>query len=321
MMRTPWTPLVAACALTAYGCGDTPGDPRLGAEAVRTLLVHRYDTGVNLLWDTDGTPAGEFAPLTRGMLPIASHPGEGAVVLLDGGAIVLTTLSSPDQVDTIVWPAPSSQSLAAFSRDGLFVAVVAYAPTPGLLLYDRANRSTDTLSLGGANPVLPPMFSPDGTRIALLSLTDLSILLTIIPRERTAVAVTRQLSVSRFTNRLIFGWPQWGEDGLWIAVRRVADAGADTLLVGVVNPNVDGALLDERYRALMAPADDPDHEIGLGVASTYALTSDGAMLALGAVPGSGGVHGVFLATATGTRIRPLLDAVNEFPVYPLFIRE
>lgn len=321
MMRTAWTPLLTLCAVAALGCGDTGVGPDSDADPVRTLLVHQYDTGENLLWDTDGTLAGDFGPGTRGMLPIATHPGEGTVALLNGSAIVLTTLSAPERLDTIIRPAPVPQSLGAFSRNGLFVALVAYSPSPRLLLYDRANHRLDTLSVGDADPVLPPMFSPDGSRIALISLTDLSILVTVLPIDRSAFPATRQIAVSRFTNRLIFGWPQWGDDGLRIAVRRVAPDGPDTLLVGVVDPESDGALLDERFRSLMAPADDPGHEVGLSTASTYTLTTDGTTLALGAVPGSGGPHGIFLVTETGTRIRPLFDAVDGFPVYPLFIRE
>ena len=322
MMRTSWTPLaLAAFALAAPGCSDGPAGPDSDHEPVRTLLVHRQDTGENLLWDTDGSPAGEFAPVTRGMLPIATHPGEGTAVLRASTAIVLATLGNPDELDTIIRPAPASQSLAAFSANGLFVAVVAYAPTPGLLLYDRANRRLDTLPLAGADPVLPPMFSPDGERIALISLTELSILVTIIPLSGPTSATTNQISVSRFTNRLIFGWPRWGEDGLQIAFRRIAPEGPDTLLVGLVDPDVEGAPLDEQFRALMAPAEDPEHEIDLAIASTYALTTDGTTLALGAVPTNGAAHGVYIVTENGSRIRPLLDAVGQYPVYPLFIRE
>lgn len=322
MMRKSWTPLaLAAFALAAPGCHDGPAEPGPENEPVRTLLVHRQDTGENLLWDTDGSPAGDFAPATRGMLAIGTHAGEGAAVLLNGTAIVVVTLNSPEAVDTIIRPAPASQSLAAFSTNGLFVAVVAYAPTPGLLLFDRVNRRLDTLPLAGADPVLPPMFSPDDGRIALISLTDLSILVTIVPLDRPASATTRQIAVSRFTNRLMFGWPRWGEDGLRIAFRRVAEEGPDTLLVGVVDPDTEPARLDERFRALLAPAEDPEHEVGLASASTYALTTDGTTLVLGAVPANGAAHGVYIVAGNASRIRPLLDAVGEYPVYPLFIRE
>jgi len=321
MMRKSWTPLaLAAVTLVASACGDAAG-PESDTEPVRTLLVHRQDTGENLLWDTDGSPTGEFAPVTRGMLPIGTHPGEGTAVLLDGTAIVLSTLSRPQELDTIIRPGPASQSLAAFSGNGVYVAIVAYAPTPGLLLYDRANRRLDTLPLGGADPVLPPMFSPDDERVALVTLTDLSILVTIVPLDNPTSARTRQISVSRFTNRLLFGWPRWGDDGLRMAFRRIAEEGPDTLLVGVVDPDLDGALLDERFRALMAPADAPDQEIGLVAASTYALTTDGTTLALGAVPTNGAAHGIFIVTETGGRIRTLVDALGQYPVYPLFIRE
>jgi hypothetical protein len=322
MMRTSWTPLVlVGAALALPACGDGPNGPDPGDEPLRTLLVHRQDTGENQLWDTDGTAAGEFAPVTRGMLPIGTHPGEGTAALIDGSAVVLASLSSPEALDTILQPAPASLSLAAFSRNGRYVALVAYAPAPGLLLYDRANRVVDTLPLGGANPVLPPMFSPDDSRVALITLTQLSILVTIVPLEGPFGTTTRQLSVSRFLNRLVFGWPRWDADGLQIAFRRVADEGPDTLLVGIVDPDVEGALLDEQFRVLLAPDDAPNETLGLSTASTYAFTTDGTALALGAVPGSGAPHGVFIATPGMSRVRPLLDTPGQTPVFPLFIRE
>lgn len=322
MMRKWWTPLLlAGGGLAVAGCGDEPVGPDSANEPIRTLLVHRQDTGENLLWDTDGTAAGEFGEATRGMLPIGTHPGEGAAVLRDGSALVLTTLSNPQRLDTILQPSPDFHSLAAFSGNGLLVALVSYAPTPALLVYDRANARVDTLPLAGAAPVLPPIFSPDDGRVALISVTDLSMLVTIIPLTGPASPITRQLSVSRFTNRLIFGWPRWGDDGLRIAVRRVAPEGPDTLLVGVVDPDLDGALLDERFRALLAPASDPEREIDLVDASTYTLTTDGTALALGAVPGNGAAHGIYILTENMSRIRPLLDAVGQYPAYPLFIRE
>jgi len=321
-MRRRWTPLLlAASALAASGCDNEPVGPTSDTDPVRTLLIHRQDTGENLLLDTDGTLAGEFGQATRGMLPIATHAGEGTAVLLAGSAIVLTSLSDPERIDTIIRSAPASQSLAAFSASGLLVAFVAYAPTPGLLVYDRANRRVDTLPLSGADPVLPPMFSPDDTRIALVSLTDLSIVVTVVPLANPASATTRPIAVSRFTNRLIFGWPRWGEDGLQLAFRRVAEVGTDTLLVGVVDPTIQGAQLDERFRTLLAPAGDPEREVAFVDASTYALTTDGTALALGAVPGNGAPHGVYILTETMTRIRTLLDAAGQYPVFPLFIRE
>lgn len=323
MMYMRWSPLalVGAAVLGLPGCTDDPTGPDPRDEPLRTVLVHRQDTGENQLWDTDGTAAGELAPVTRGMLPIATHPREGSVALIDGTAVVLATRSNPELLDTILRPAPASLSLATFSQNGRYVALVAYAPVPGLLLYDRANRSVDTLSMGDALPVLPPMFSPDDSRIALIALNELSILVTIVPVEGQLSPTTRQLSVSRFRNLPVFGWPQWGDAGLQLAFRRVAEDGPDTLLVGVVDPDVDGALLDERFRVLLSPDNAPTEALDLSLASTYAFTTDGTTLVLGAVPGNGAPHGVFIATARMSRVRPLLDAVGQTPVYPLFIRE
>lgn len=327
MMPNAWTPLIlAALAATAVACGsdangpDPAPDP--SEETVRTLLVHRQDTGENVLLNTDGSSAGSFSDATRGMVPIGIDPVQGTAVLLDGTVITLVTLGKPDEIDTIIQPAPASLSLAAFSPNGVLVALVSYAPTAALLIYDRANQLLDTLSLAGSNPVLPPAFSPDGERIALVTLTDLSILVTIIPLDPVASSLTRRLSVSRFINHMIFGWPRWGADGLQMAFRRVAQEGPDTLLVGVVDPDVEGPQLTEQYRALMAPAASPMAELDLAVESTYHLTTDGRALALGAVPGTGGArHAVYLVTPGANRVRTVLDTIAQYPVFPLFIRE
>ncbi|MDH4351248.1 MAG: hypothetical protein OEW56_08895 [Gemmatimonadota bacterium] len=327
MMPKSWTPLaLAALAVAALGCGSDANGPDPGPDPantrVRTLLVHHQDTGENTLVNTDGSAAGTFADASRGMVPIGIDPADGTAVLIDGTVITLVTLGKPDQIDTIIQPAPASLSLAAFSPNGVLVALVSYAPTAALLLYDRANRRVDTLSLAGADPVLPPAFSPDGERIALITLTDISILATVIPLDPLASAQTRRLAVSRFTNRLIFGWPRWGSDGLQIAVRRVAQEGPDTLLVGVVDPDIEGTLLTEQYRALLAPAAHPTAELDFAVESTYHLASDGQALALGAVPGTGGArHAVYLVTPGISRVQPVLDTLAQYPVFPLFIRE
>lgn len=310
-------------AAVAFGCGDEPTTPvEEPAPPVRTLVVHDRSTGENLLWNTDGSQAGSLAPATRGMLPIATHAGEGAIALLANDAIVVTTLGRPEEIDTVIRPAPASLSLASFSNDGRYLAVVSYAPTPGLLLHDRANRITDTLDLGGADPALPPIFSPDDRRIALITVTQLSMLATFLVPDEPGNTSTTALRASRIINRPIFGWPRWIDGGIRMAFVRVADAGPDTLLVASVFPDDPESFLEEHYRALMAPEADTATALDIGVLSTYALTGDGEVLALGAIPGSGtSLHGVFVVTPDSARVRTLVARSGTTTVFPLFIRE
>lgn len=321
-MRIPSNALFLLAAAGAAACGDDLVGPAGEDAPVRTLLVHRQDTGDNLLVDTDGTMAGTFSAASRGMLPIGAHGSEGAVVLLNGTAIVLTTVGVPDRMDTVIHPSPLSQSLASFSHDGTAFALVSYSPERSVLLYDRVNHTLDTLSLAGSDPVLPPVFSPDGERLALISVNELSILVTIIYRFDPSRSYTERLSVSRFLNRPVFGWPRWVGNGIRMAFRRVADPGPDTLLVGTVFPDSPGDRLQENYRAVMAPVSDERPELDFGSASTYALTLDGEALALAAVPGTGlSPHAVYVVTPGVSRVQLVLDGGGEYPVFPLFIRE
>jgi hypothetical protein len=316
--------VLALTAVLVAGCGSDPNDPGeagLQADQVRTLLIHRQNTGENELWDTDGTAAGTL-PSTRGMLPIGVHPGVGTIALLAGNAIVETTLDRSDDLDTLIHPVPQSMSLASFSSDARYLAIVAYAPSPGLLLYDRANRLLDTLDLGGADPALPPVFAPGDDRIVLITVTDLSILATFVYPDDPGNTSTRQVRASRLLNRPIFGWPRWIGNGLRMAFVRVAESGPDTLMVGTIFPDNPSSFLQEHYRALMAPANDPDANLDIGLASTYALTADGSTLALGAIPGDRqSPHTVYVVTQDSGRVRVLVDGPGENPVFPLFIRE
>jgi hypothetical protein len=324
-MPRPWTPLLALpCAALGLtlACADAPTGPD-GEPEIRTVLLHFGVSGENRLWDTDGTDAGELSAASRGLLPIGAHADERVIALRHDSAIVLTTLDQPGRLDTALFPAPTLHTLASFSVTGDRMALVSYAPVAAVLVYDRANRLVDTIPLGGLQPVLPPVFGPDGTELFLFSLTDLSVLLTVVPLGGGSLG-TAPLALSRFLNRPIFGWPRWVDDGLRMAfLRRATEGeGPDTLIVGEVYPDDPQIPMLELYRAPLAPEADTTVALEFDLASTYALSTDGREVILGAVPvGGAHAHGVFHVVAGAGRPRALVDTSDQFPMYPLFIRE
>jgi hypothetical protein len=310
----------ALALLLAAACGDAPTVPP-GPEPVRTVLVHRQDTGENVLLNSDGTEAGSYAPGGTALTPLGASPVAQALVLLQGDAVVMGVLGRPG-LDTILRPAPTSLSLATISDDERLVALVAYAPTPGVIVYDRANRSADTLDFGAVEPVLPPVLAPADDRVALFGLTPTSIVLTVVFRNDPSRMESAALATSRFLNRPIQGWPRWNAEGIHLAFVREAGTGPDTLLVGRVSPDEPGLGMEERYRVVLAPVDDRHPEVDpLRNASTYALTADAAALALGAAPDHGSTHhAIYIASSATARLQVVRSDPQQFLIYPLFVR-
>lgn len=319
-MRFAWVLPAAGLAplLAVAACGD--GTAPAPQPPLRTILLHRQDTGENLLLNTDGSSAGPFAPDVPNMIPIgASAPG-GIAVLLDGRAIVLATLDHPDRVDTIIDPAPSVLGLASFSTDERLVALVSYQPDSAVLVYDRANRLTDTLRYGNIEPALPPLIDMDNDRVAVLGATPLSLFLTMLSRSDPGQSRADPIRVARVITRPIFGWPRWTVDGIVLAFIRLATTGPDTLVVGRFDPDAPDVPLVELYQALLAPGSDaqPEH----AQYATYALTADVSTLVLGArVAGGAGRQAIYLFRSGAAHAETLLDAPGEFPIYPLFLQE
>jgi hypothetical protein len=318
-MPRQWTPLLLMGLSAGLACSDAPTEPEA---PVLTILAHYQKTGENVLIKSNGLGVGTLGAATTNMVPIGTYTTDGTIALLSGSAIVLTTLTHPEFIDTVIQPAPLEQSLLSFSPTGGLLAVVSYSPTRAVLLYDRANRTLDTLPMGSADPALPPVFSPDGQRIALITVTPLSILVTLIDLTNPTQAFTEPLQVSRILNRPLFGWPRWIGAGIHMAFRRVADQGPDTLVVGLVQPDNTAAFLEEEYRAVMAPESDQHPEIDFGPSSTYALSANGKALVLAAVPSVGGSgHSVYVVTSSDARIRIVQDDPNAPLFFPQFINQ
>jgi hypothetical protein len=309
----------APVLLLAAACGDDPVAPP-PAEPQRTVLAYRQDTGETVLLNSDGSDAGVYAPGDTGLLPLGASAAAQALVLLDGTAIVIGTLGQAG-LDTILQPAPQSLSLATISDNERLVALVSYAPDPGLIVFDRATRTADTLDYGPVDPVLPPVLAPGDGRVVLFGLTPTSFTVTVLDRDDPSRMVTRALRMSRFVDRPIFGWPRWVDDGIHLAFVRVANDGPDTLVVARLSPDVLDAPPEEQYRAVMAPVDDGQPELELGEPSTYALAPDARALVLGAFPAPGAArHSIYLVTPSVARVQPVRDEPLQFLMLPLFVR-
>jgi hypothetical protein len=314
-------PLAALAVVFATACGDNALEPAPDSTpAVRTILVHRQDTGENFFLNTEGTEVGTVA-LPTGLLPLGAATHLPLAVFVHDTVLVLASLEQGGRFDTIINPLPESISLASFSPDELLVAIVSYAPTRAILLYNRANRRVDTLPFRGDDPVLPPIISPDNERVALVSATQLSISLTILYTADPNRIDVQRLGFSKFLNRPIFGWPRWTEDGLHMAFVRVAGDGPDTLVAGLIDPDEADAFFNEQYRAVMSPVSDERPELFIGPSATYAFSSSGREIVLGATPGptAGGRHAVYLVTPTVPRVQLLMDDPDRVLIFPLFI--
>jgi len=315
-MRVPVRRCLAVL-LVAVACGDQTVEP--DPEPIRTVLVHRQDTGENLLLNSDGSDAGAYAPGVTGLVALGASPVARTLVLLHGNAIALGSLGQAG-LDTILQPAPTSMSPATISDDGLRVALVSYQPVRGLIVYDLVSATADTLDYGSIDPVLPPVFAPDGRRLALFGLTPISLILTVVSLGDPPRFSSDALAISRFLNRPIFGWPRWLDDGIHLAFLRAADAGPDTLLVGRVSPDAPAAELAEQYRAVLVPVEAGQPELELGVPSSYALAPDARALILGAFPGSRATsHAIYLVTPSALRVQPVRVEPQQFLVAPLFV--
>ena len=306
--------------LVAAACGDGPIGPDRTDEQLHTVVFHRQDTGENLLLNSDGTDAGALDVPGSPALPIAVSGSGYTMAVVSGGVVALVRLDQPGSgVDTIM-ARPQVHSLASFSDDATLVGLVAYAPIRAVLVFDRGNRTVDTLAYGDMDAVLPPVFSPDNSEIAVITASPLSLFSTILFREDRSRRETNTIELSRFVTIPIFGWPRWTDEGLLMAFVRKGGARPDTLVSMVIEPT-DPVEAIERFRAVLAPVSDERPALTFGDFSTYAYTDDGEALVLGANPGTGGTerHALYLVTRAAGRVRLLLDDPAQRPVFPNFI--
>lgn len=308
-------PIMSACG------GEPPSAPAEPEEKIRTLIYHRQDSQVTFIMNSDGTDHNTIdVGGANPAFPLGAGPAGQAVALLGEGALLVGTIGDTRFLDTAISPLPDQHSLAGLSHDERYLALVSYVPDERLLVYDRANKSVDTLQYGGVPPVLAPAFSPDNSRIALVAANALSLFLTVITIDSPGRMQTDQLGFSRFANIPLFGWPQWTSEGLLLAVLRQATDAPDTLVSLLVDPDRPGNLPEERFRAVLSPETNSPSGISFGSWSTFSYSPDGEAIVLGAHPGSvENQHGIYYLNRHTERIRTLVSASEQFPIYPLLI--
>jgi len=168
-MARSWTPLIAGALVGVMAaCGDTPTAPDVVSPPVRSILLHFANSGENRVWNTDQTQVGALAGGASGLVPIGSEPGERLVAFIDGTAVVLASLDTPGELDTIIQPAPTSYTLASFSQAGDLVAI---ARGLGVDVEERRLERRDLLAadevfLTGSIRGLVPARSLDGVDLA-----------------------------------------------------------------------------------------------------------------------------------------------------------
>lgn len=311
--------LPASLLLVAVACGDGPTGPDDTEPPLRTVVFHRQDTGENLLLNSDGTEAGAVDVPGGLAVPIAVSGSGFTMAVVHGAVVGLVRLDRPGTIDTIM-VRPQVHSLASFSPDAGLVALVSYDPTNAVLVFDRANRTVDTLPYGDQVAVLPPAFHADNRRIAVVTATPLSVFTTILYRDDRSRMDTHTIGQSPFLTIPIFGWPRWTDEGLLMAFVREGQSRPDTLLSMVLDPT-NPVEAFERFRAVLAPVSDERPELVFGDFSTYAYSEDGQAIVLGANPGTGGSerHALYYVTPNVPRVRLLLDDPSQRPVFPNFI--
>lgn len=314
--------LSLAALLTCVGCGDAPTPPSR-PPPVRDALFLRLDDGAVYLVRTDGSnPRRVTPPGLPAFTPIALAEDGATIALLRSDTIALATLEDPGTQRVIASDAPPGLGPAAFSADGQRLAIPCVLPAgPAVLLYDQARQRWDTVVVGAPGFFQAPAFSPDGTELAGIGVTPLSMYMVRVQVAALTWSVTR-IEDSKVLNPPVFGWPRWTADrGLLFLVRRgVTSPGRDTLVVVAARPANPEAGLERLYAVLMTPGDSaPD--VVFAAYSTFALAADGNQFVIAAQPDTAAPRHALYAAAHGEeRIHRVLEDPAQFPVYPRLLR-
>ena len=298
---------VLVSGLVLAACGD-PTDPG-SINRIRTVLFYREDTGENHLLNSDGTAERRVVLGATGLVPVGLSSAGSEVALLHGNALVIGNLNDPARVDTVLYPIPGSMSLVAFSPDDRYLALFQYAPDPRLLIVDRSG-AIDSFTVGEQVPDLPPVFSPDGLRVALVTVTQISVIVTMVQREDGQLQGD-PAGFSRFIYQPIFGWPRWTEDGLLLGTVREGGDG-DTLMVMVVDPDEPTRLGRPLYGV-------PSPVLEYDTGSSYAFSADGQAVVLAALPSVTARRRLYYAVRGGRLTNLTTADLTARPAFPLLL--
>ena len=301
--RRPWGLL--AVALTV-ACTETPNEPTI-TDPVRTV-VYSLSNAPGLFAvraDGSGEARVRVPAAIDSMVLIGMSRAGGRLALLAADGIYAYNPADTASLARVL-DLPSGSILpAAFSEDDRYLAIVAFAHRPLVIIADLLGGVVDTLPAIVAEPVLPVAFSPNGRRIAVIGATSFTLEVVTIDRESGISSSIQPVGGSRLVDIPIFGWPRWSEQGLQLAVRRqpfTGNTGPDTL-IGVT---LDVDDLEGGYRRRFRAVSD----LRFDVASTFAYSSDGDAIVYGALSADGTTHGLFFQSAN----TPVVQLVRDDPV-------
>ncbi len=305
--------------LTLWSCSESPLAPGASAPPVRDVLF-RYQDGSLYLIGTDGQNRRPLGPPGQPVLtPVAlSLDGRTAAVWIVND-LALVPLENLAARQIIYRGLPPGVGPGTFSDDGRRLALpCVLAAGPAVLLYDRSLQRWDTVMVGNPGFTMGPAFSPDGSELAGLGETQLSLYVVRVDLA-TLQPSTQVLGASRFLNLPYFGWPRWtARDGFMFLVRRgYLDQGRnDSLAVVAIDPANPQGGVTTLYSVLQAP-DSGAPSLVIGQQSTFALSRDGSQVILTAFADvAQNRHALWAAARGGKRVYRVLADSTQTLLYP-----
>lgn len=311
--------LAIAGLLAVLSCSESSLAPGASAPPVRDVLF-RYQDGTLYLVGTDGLHRRPLGPPGQPVLtPLAVTLDGRTVAVWVGTDLAIANVENLAARQVIYPRLPAGVGPGAFSDDDRRLAFpCVLAAGPAVLLYDRSLQHWDTVVVGNPGFSMGPAFSPDGSELAGLGETDLS-LYVIRVDLRTLQSATQPLGASRFLNLPYFGWPRWtARDGFMFLVRRgYLDGGRnDSLAVVATDPDNPQGGVTTLFSVLQSP-DSGAPSLVIGPQSTFALSRDGSQVILTAYADSSLVHHALWAAARGgRRVYEVLADSTQRLLYP-----
>lgn len=309
------------CLLTVTllaGCENPVGLPRPVPDPVRTVVYKRAQNHGLFAVRADGT--GEVRlrvpAALDSMTPIGMSRDGGRLAFLGGDGIYTYRPADSTSLRRIL-ARPGGQILpAGLSDDGRYLALVVFVPGRSLLISaDLTLGTLDTLPTGVTDPVLPPIFSPDNSRIAVIGANDFTLEIAQVERTTGITFATNAIGGSRFVDIPIFGWPRWiPGQGILLAVRRQPlndPTGPDTLYAVSVDPSSPGRGYRRRFAAIS--------HLRFESASTFAFSTDGNAIVYGAFAGESPSQGIFFQSPNTPEILAVLDEPGVSEIFPLVV--
>lgn len=309
--------LAIAGFLALWSCSESPVAPGVFVPPVRDVLF-RDQAGALFLVGTDGMNRRPVGPPGLPVLtPLAVTPDGRTLALWVGTDLAIANVEDVAARQVIYRGLPAGLQPGAFSDDGQRLAVPCLLDAgPAVLLYDRSAQRWDTVVVGNPGFTMGPAFSPDGSELAGLAETDLSLYVIRVDLQ-SLQSNTQPLSASRFLNLPYFGWPRWtARDGFMFLVRRgyLTRGRNDSLAVVAIDPGNPPGGVTTLYSVLQAP-DSGAPSLAIGPQSTFALSRDGSQVILTAFDGASH-HALWAAARGGARVYEVLTDSTQLLLYP-----